>query len=808
MGLPSSIISALLAADAAGPHPQPGPAWISLIVWLPLLACALCGLCAAFRVKSKLPAWITVASLGLAFILTVAMYLRLDGQTLTVSLWRWFEVSWPDGPRPRTFAADFGFYIDGLTTLWMLFVTGLGTLIALYASEYMEHDLPENGGQGYARFFAAFCLFVFSMACLVMGKNLLMLYLGWEGVGLCSYLLIGYFYKKPAAVAAAKKAFIVNRIGDLGLALGVFLTFVHFGSIEYAELFAAGNAAGDRLAQYVALAADGRWGEIPLQAQFIAFLLAIGAFGKSAQFPLYVWLPDAMEGPTPVSALIHAATMVTAGVYLIARTYPIFLSSEHVLTLVAWIGTITALLAATIGMAQFDIKRIMAYSTVSQLGYMFAGLGLLTPTGAGFHVLTHAFFKALLFLSCGAVMHGFAGQLDLRKLSGLSKVKGWLVVSICMLVGCLNLAGFPLITSGFFSKDMILAEAFVTPWSRIWGAPLIGWILLITAGLTAYYTFRVFFRVFMGPVHFEPGDEHHARHDDHAHAHADHGHPAHVQAEAAHKAEQHHAFHPHAPKWAINAVLAVLALLSTAAIGLYFIPSTPGAHGGWVGNMLETSTARYHSPYASHAPTGTEDHEHGEHGPVLVIPTSYQPDPEHPAPEAPTIQHAPEEAQQGVMADDHQSQPHAESAHAPSFYGLGDPHTVMYFVSAIFGILGIAAAAWFHLIGRTTAAHCRMDAIAAKFGPIPKWAENKWYVDELYDFLFRTPLFVAAHIFHLIDRLLVDGLVNLVGYLPRALGNAVRPSQSGQLNAYAVGMAGGLALILVIVMLITIGGAP
>jgi len=246
-------------------------------------------------------------------------------------------------------------------------VTGLGALIALYASEYMEGDV----GVPYCRFFGAFSLFVFSMSCLVMGGNLLVLFLGWEGVGLCSYLLIGYFYKRPSAMAAAKKAFIVNRIGDLGLLIGIFLTFTHFGTVEYKELFAEGG----RLGEYVALMKAGHVDQIPFVVQLIPVLFMIGAFGKSAQLPLFVWLPDAMEGPTPVSALIHAATMVTAGVYLIARMYPLFLCSSYALPIVAWVGALTALVAATIAMAQFDIKRIMAYSTVSQLGFMFLAVG-------------------------------------------------------------------------------------------------------------------------------------------------------------------------------------------------------------------------------------------------------------------------------------------------------------------------------------------------------------------------------------------------------------------------------------------------
>ena len=369
-------------------HVGTGPKWVLLIVFLPLLGFVLNAIYAAIGNKSKLPAWTTIALLAAAFVATLTMFLQYEGTPYTVHAFEWFNLHYGD----KSFVANFSFYVDKLTILWMLFVTGLATLIALYASEYMSHDI----GAGYCRFYAAFGLFVFSVACLVMGDNMLMLDLGWEGVGLCSYLLIGYFYKKPQAVAAAKKAFIVNRIGDLGLALGIYLTFVHFGTIQYAELF-----SNETLHRYIDAAAVGDFSHIPGQAQWIALLLMVGAFGKSAQFPLYVWLPDAMEGPTPVSALIHAATMVTAGVYLIARFYPIFLVSEHALPIVAWIGTITAFLAATIGMAQFDIKRIMAYSTVSQLGYMFAALGMLSTTGAAFHVLTHAFFKALLFLACG-----------------------------------------------------------------------------------------------------------------------------------------------------------------------------------------------------------------------------------------------------------------------------------------------------------------------------------------------------------------------------------------------------------------------
>ena len=718
-----------------------GPSWALLIPGLPILGFLLAGLFAAMGNKTKLPAWTTVLCLGVSFATTVALWQVWQGHgggTLSIHAWDWFDIHAPGA----SFVAEFGFYVDSLTIYWMLFVTGLATLIGLYASEYMNHDL----GLGYCRFFAAFNLFVFSMACLVMGANLVMLYLGWEGVGLCSYLLIGYFYKKPSAVAAAKKAFIVNRIGDLGLALGLYLTFVHFGTVEYAELFGS-----DKLQGYLAHAMAGDFGHIPFQAQLIPMLLMVGAFGKSAQFPLYVWLPDAMEGPTPVSALIHAATMVTAGVYLIARFYPVFLVSQWALPIVAWVGAFTALLAATIAMAQFDIKRIMAYSTVSQLGYMFAGLGVLTPTGGVYHVLTHAFFKALLFLACGAVMHGFAGQLDLRRLSGLGKLRPWAFVTVGMFVGCINLAGVPF-TGGFFSKDTIIAECFVTP-----HASAVGWVLLITAGLTAYYTFRVFFRVFMGPLEYHPGDEYDPND---THGHDAHGHGS-----------SHGGFHPHAPGWAINTVLAVLAIGSLASTGLYFVGGkSVDVHGHemhakhYAQAMVLESTAAYVSPYDEHAFQAAEA-GHGEAG---VGP--------------------------------------AGTIEEPLTVFGESPHAAMFYLSGGLGAIGILLAAALHWVGRKDAAHCAMDPIAKRFAPIPSWGEHKWYVDEFYDATLRRPLLtLSRYVFAAFDRWIIDGvLVNGFGFLPRLVGAMIRPSQSGQLHGYAAGMVTGVVVLLVVVVLVIV----
>jgi NADH-quinone oxidoreductase subunit L len=757
-----------------------GPWTAALIPLLPLLSFALCALCAALRIKSKLPAWITVVSIGGAFALTVHTYIGVNAGGLApviTHLFEWLNFKWGTAPGQH-FIADFGFYLDSLTCLWMLFVTGLATLIALYASEYMSHDV----GAGYCRFFAAFSLFVFSMACLVMGDNLILLYLGWEGVGLCSYLLIGYFYKKPSAVAAAKKAFIVNRIGDLFLALGIMLCWVHFGSVEYKVIF-------EKAAPYVQLVLDGKLEQIPAIAQLIPLLLMVGAFGKSAQLPLYVWLPDAMEGPTPVSALIHAATMVTAGVYLIARTYPLFLLSEYALPIVGWVGALTALLAATIGMAQFDIKRIMAYSTVSQLGYMFAGLAVLGSTGAAAHVFTHAFFKAMLFLACGAVMHGFAGQLDLRKLSGVGSMPGWRIVGIAMLVGCLNLAGFPLITAGYWSKDMILGDAFANPQMQ-----MIGWILLLTAGLTAYYTFRVYFRVFAGPQYYEPGDELHSHgdehgHDDgHHHGHV-HGHAGHTPATGEHKHSEHKSghdahFHPHPPGWAINTVLAVLAIAAFAAI----IPLKMGGGehklpGGWVGNMVASSSANFpgSAAYLEHSDSS---HSHTGTSASRTTPKVIAPAGEQSAHEASHAGHA------------------GHGLHA-TFFGY-DAHIAMMYVSAVVGAIGIFFAYILHYAGRTTAAKSKADALLPAVGPLAHWAQRKWYVDELYDLLIVKPLWILSNIFALLDKYLVDGIVDLLGWIPRALGKTLRPSQSGDLHGYALGMAGGVALLLVVILLVTL----
>jgi NADH-quinone oxidoreductase subunit L len=371
----------------------------------------------------------------------------------------------------------FAFQVDQLSTLFLLIITGVGFLIHLYSTSYMhEEEAPH-----FARYFSFLNLFVFSMLLLVLGANFIILFIGWEGVGLCSYLLIGYWFKNLDYGNAAKKAFIMNRIGDLGFLIAVFLMINQFGSATFSEVF--DKASGAKVGVLTA----------------ITMLLFVGATGKSAQIPLYTWLPDAMAGPTPVSALIHAATMVTAGIYMIARSHVLYDLTPVTQTVVAVVGLVTALLAATIALKQNDIKKVLAYSTVSQLGYMFLGLGVGAYTGAVFHVMTHAFFKALLFLGAGSVIHAMGGEQDIRKMGGLRKALP--STSITFLLGCIAIAGIPPF-SGFFSKDEILTAAFAK-------SPVYFVVGVFTALLTAFYMFRLYAMTFMGGFRGTHEQEHH-----------------------------------------------------------------------------------------------------------------------------------------------------------------------------------------------------------------------------------------------------------------------------------------------------------
>ncbi|MEM8737862.1 MAG: NADH-quinone oxidoreductase subunit L [Planctomycetota bacterium] len=672
-----------------------------LIPWLPALAA---GVIAGIALKERLQALaapITCAAIGAGFVITMILWPQLavdHGVGVTAPFLRW--ISFPG------FEADFSYYFDHLTMVMLAVITGVGCLIAVYAAGYMKGD------PGYWRFFTYVSLFIFSMATLVMADNLVLLFLGWEGVGVCSYLLIGYYYDKPFAVAAAKKAFIVNRIGDFGFLLGIFLCYQRYDTVELSVVLAEARVLVQQVAEggYAATTAD----------LWIPFLLMVGAFGKSAQLPLYVWLPDAMAGPTPVSALVHAATMVTAGVYLIARCLPLFELSPAALPTVAVVGGVTALFAATIALCSNDLKGVFAYSTVSQLGYMFVGVGVLSTSGAVFHLFTHAFFKALLFLTAGSVMHALAGQLDIRKMSGLRRkmpVTCWL-----MFVGCLSLAGFPFITSGFWSKDLILGDALA---AGLDNQPLMLFVTLlgvVTAFLTAFYTFRLWFTVFMGPEKFEMGDEHH--HVEEVHAEGE------VSHDSGHAADHSGGDEPHEmPFLPMNLPLVVLAV-GAVILGWW------GYEMKWFVGITEGSTA--HSALA---------HGHDAH--------------------------------------------HGDA----DVFGW-DPHNLMIVLSSILAVAGIALAAFFFWLNRGLTA-----SLASMFSPIVRVLENKYYLDELYDFLLVQPLKRLGSLFYVVDAMVINGLVALVAWLPSMVGRGVRPAQSGRISGYGLSMVLGVAVFALLVFM-------
>ncbi|MFQ5813411.1 MAG: NADH-quinone oxidoreductase subunit L [Anaerolineae bacterium] len=436
-------------------------------VWLVLVFPALGVLINGFfsrRLGRKLVGYLACIAVGLSFVVSLLtcwalIQLPPESRSVEVALYTWTSVS--------DFAVDFTLLVDPLSIVMMLVITGVGFLIHIYSIGYM-HDDP-----GYGRYFTYLNLFILSMSLLVLGNNFLMLYAGWELVGLCSYLLIGFWYQKKSAADAGRKAFVVTRIGDFAFALAILIIFANFGTLAYKEVF---ERAPELLPAGGAL------------VTLITLLLFAGATGKSAQIPLYVWLPDAMEGPTPVSALIHAATMVTAGVYMIARTHVLYELAPLSMSVVAVIGAITAFFAATIALVQNDIKRVLAYSTISQLGYMFMAMGVGAYASGMFHLTTHAFFKALLFLCAGSVMHSLAGELDMRKMGGLKdKMR---TTYRAFMAGAAALAGFPLL-SGFFSKDEILWRAF--------NSSIILWLVgIVTALLTSFYAFRAVFLTFWG----------------------------------------------------------------------------------------------------------------------------------------------------------------------------------------------------------------------------------------------------------------------------------------------------------------------
>jgi NADH-quinone oxidoreductase subunit L len=646
---------------------------IKLIPLFPLLAVIVNGL-AGRRFSHEVAHRIAWGSVGLSFLCTIGVVADVvrTGMTHEVVAYQWIFGG--------DLTINLAYLVDPLTCAWLLVVTGVGFLIHVYSVGYM------HGEEGFTRFFTYMNLFMVSMLLLVMGNNYAVLFIGWEGVGLCSYLLIGYYYDKVSAAKAASKAFVVNRIGDAGFLLAIFLVFVNFKTLDYTKVFA-------QLGQLS-----------PEMATAISLCLLVGAVGKSAQLPLYTWLPDAMEGPTPVSALIHAATMVTAGVYMIVRNHAIFDLSPFAMNVVAIVGGSTALFAATIGLVQTDIKRVLAYSTVSQLGYMFLGCGIGAYTAAVFHVMTHAFFKALLFLSAGSVIHALSGEQDIRHMGGLSKKIPW--TYRLFLIGTVAIAGIPPL-AGFWSKDEIMGHAFVHHHYVYYGLAAIG------AFLTSFYMFRLTYLTFYGTSRMD------------------------------HHTEEH----VHESPMVMIAPLMVLGLLSLTGGFLGFPPEH-----GWLHQFL--------SPVAGVG---------GEHEP-----------------------------------------------------GTGLVLTLMMVATGI-ALVGWGLAHYLYSVNPAAP-----DRWAEKAQGAYRTLLNKYYVDELYDFLFVEPTKKLGLLLDWFDRVVVDGLVrgvgqmtelgaagstwvekyviygglNVIGYGNHVMAKQWRQLQSGMVHHYAAIIVAGLFLLAVVIQFI------
>ncbi len=488
---------------------------------------------------------LTILGVLVAFILS-AMTLKnvIDGARFNETLYTWMVVG--------GLKMEVGFLVDGITAMMMCVVTFVSLMVHIYTIGYMEED------EGYNRFFAYISLFTFSMLMLVMSNNLLQLFFGWEAVGLVSYLLIGFWYNKPTAIFANMKAFLVNRVGDFGFILGIGLIVAYTGTLNYTELFAKANELAAINFPWYVFGLDG------MLITVICICLFIGAMGKSAQFPLHVWLPDSMEGPTPISALIHAATMVTAGIFMVARMSPLFELSDAALNFIMVIGSITALFMGFLGIIQNDIKRVVAYSTLSQLGYMTVALGASAYSVAVFHLMTHAFFKALLFLGAGSVIMGMHHNQDIRWMGGVRKYMP--ITWITSLLGSLALIGTPLF-SGFYSKDSIIEAVHL---SNLPAAGFANFAVLAGVFVTAFYSFRMYFLVFHGPERYDQNPD--AHHDDH-HGHDDHGHDK-----------------PHESPWVVTVPLVLLAIPSVV-IG--FMTIQPMLYGDFFKDVIFVDAAKH-----------------------------------------------------------------------------------------------------------------------------------------------------------------------------------------------------------------------
>jgi NADH-quinone oxidoreductase subunit L len=632
-----------------------------LIPLLPLIAFVVNIILGRSVIKNNAQ-WISIAAVGASFVLSVMTFMEVAaGKTVNFDVYSWIVSG--------NFKVTIGFLIDQLTAIMLIVVTSVSLLVHIYSVGYM------HGDKGYYRFFSYLSLFTFSMLMLVMGNNLLQMYFGWEAVGLCSYFLIGFWYEKKSAADAGKKAFIVNRFGEFGFGLGVIMIFLMLGTLHYTEIFAKVGTLTGQTINILGYNVD--------LITLIALLLFCGAVGKSAQIPLHVWLPDAMEGPTPVSALIHAATMVTAGVFMVARFNPLFNLSEFAMNTVAIVGAVTSLFAATIALVQNDIKRIVAYSTVSQLGYMFLACGV-GAYGAGvFHLYTHAYFKALLFLGAGSVMHAMAGELDIQKMGGLRKYMP--VTYWTFLIASLSIAGIPGL-SGFFSKDEIL-------WLAYNGGPIgrVVWLIgTIVAALTAFYSFRIIFLAFHGKFRGTHEQEHHLH---------------------------------ESPK-SMTAPLLILAVGAIAA-GWAGIPAALGGSNA-IGHFFE---------------------------PVL-------------------------------------GHPHVSGGHEEEFMVMG--------ISIACAIGGIVLSWIFYSLKPEIP-----KSLAANLKGIYTVLWNKYYIDELYDFIIVKPVKWVSNaiLIDVTDGKIIEGIINGIPSGIRNFGERLRKLQTGYVQHYAISMALGVFVILTLVLI-------
>jgi NADH-quinone oxidoreductase subunit L len=744
---------------------------IWLIPLLPGLGAAVNGLVGIRFFSKRTAGLVACTTMALAFGISVVAFFQLLQLAPEAREYTWQRFDWIPPTALETargvgsFHVPWALRLDPLSAMMILVVTGIGFLIHVYSTAYM-HDEPRGG---VARYFSYLNLFCFFMLTLVLGANYVVMFVGWEGVGLCSYLLIGYWYEKKSASDAGKKAFITNRVGDFGFMLGMFLVYYTFGSLDFR---AVANAAA---ALPVETAAFGTLSVITL-------LLFVGATGKSAQIPLYVWLPDAMEGPTPVSALIHAATMVTAGVYMVGRNAVLFTHAPMTMEIVAIVGVLTAVMAASIGLVQTDIKRVLAYSTVSQLGYMFVAMGVGAFAAGAFHLMTHAFFKALLFLCSGAVIHAMAGEQNMLKMGGLKKhmpITFW-----TMMIGTVAIAGIPPL-AGFFSKDEILLQAFLKN-KFVYG------LAAFAALMTAFYMFRLmsltFFGGYRGPA-WEPAG--HGGHD------AGHGHaPADAAGRGGHGAW-------HGPHEAPRPMTAVLVVLAAGAVVAGFV-GVPVALGG--GNAIEHFL--HPSFVASHA-AGTEA---GATNDAAGATSHGMGQASELAEGAGATSHAagattPVVGQASVLAGsaDTGSGEAVAISHAAELGLMG--------FSVLIGLVGIGVAYRFYVRRPEIAANLK----ARLAGP-HRVLTNKYYVDELYDATVIAGTMASANglwgfdrsvvdgavngsgwltIFTswfsgVIDKYIVDGLVNLVGSILQEASFVFRRFQTGLIQNYALLMLFGV----------------